>query len=478
MSNVLNEFGLQLATRSELVASLTESMQSIYGADVNLDSSSPDGQFLNILVQMFLDYEDLLMQVYNSFDPDNTIGTILDQRVGINGIQRQAGTRTVTNITLDIYKALNLYGVDQFGEDVYTVSDAAGNQWQLINSITIPSAGIYALSFQSATPGRVYTIPNTINVPVSVVLGITSINNPTSYTTLGIDEESDYYLKIRRQKSVSLSSQGYLSGLIAALENISGITTVVVYENNTNSTDGDGTPSHSIWIIIGGTASDSSIANAIYKKRNAGCGMRGTHYYTIVQADGSSFTILWDVVTPETLFTKFTLTSIDGVTVPNVAGIQSGLVTSFTPGLYQRVNVNELATLIQDIDPNSLVTSPGFCKTVGGTYVNTILPSAKNNQFSVSVANIIILPILITSLHSVVTVVAGVVTTTLTMPHSSADEQFSTHGGYGAITYNKQSGVGSITSAGLYTFPGSSGSVVIRATDSLGNFIDCSITIT
>ncbi len=263
-----------------------------------------------------------------------------------------------------------------------TVADNAGNQWELQTTQLGVQPGTHVYAFQAANPGAVLTVPNTITVPVTVVLGVTSINNPTSYTTLGENEESDAALKIRRQQSVSLASQGYLAGLLAALENINGMTSASVFENVTASTDANGVPGHSIWVSVAGTASASLIAQAIYDKRNAGCGMKGGTSYIITQADGSSFVVLWDSVTPENLFTTFTVTSLNGTTPPNFAGILAGLVTSFVPGTNAEVNINQLATLIQAIDPNSLVTLPGFSS--GYVQVLTLSGVAASGTFKVS----------------------------------------------------------------------------------------------
>lgn len=478
MPNALTSTGLQTKTRAELLAEYTAALQGVYGIGINLDPDSPDGQELNIRIQAVLDILDLITQVYNSFDPDSAIGATLDMRVAINGIERKAGTYTITYITITTSKALTLYGLDQDIEPVYTVSDNAGNKWFLITSTPIAVAGDSVLSFRAEKPGKVYTTPNTITVPVTIVLGVTAINNPSSYSSLGIDEESDVELKIRRRKSVSLASQGYLASLEAALNDINGLSTAIIYENDTASTDSDGIPSHSIWVIVGGVANNSDIASAIYKKRNSGCGMKGSVTYVIIQVDGSEFVVRWDVVASETLYTKFSVSSLDGVSVPDIEAIRSGLVTSLVPDVYEQVNVNDLSTKVQEIDSNTLVTNAGFGLTSGGSYYNSLRPSAKNKQFSVIADNIIILPILISSTNSVVAVVAGVVTTTLSIAASSTAEQFTTLGGFGSITYSKTSGTGSITSGGLYTPPGAPGSAVVRATDALGNYIQCAITIT
>lgn len=382
MPNAITTTGLTIKSLADITADLTAAMKSIYGNDINLAPDTPDGQMLGIFAEAVADALELIQQVNAMFDPDQAIGVILDQRVAYNGIQRQAGTYTVTNISIVTSQALTLYGLDQVAQPVYTVSDNAGNQWKLITTQNPVSSGTFVYSFQSSTPGAVQTVPNTITVPVSIVIGVSTINNPTTFTTLGLNEETDAALRIRRQQSVSLASQGYLAGLLAALENISGVTSAFIEENNTGSTNADGVTGHSIWVIVSGTGAAAAIAQAIYSKRNAGCGLVGTQTYNITQSDGSLFTVKWDNVIQVNLFAQFTLTSIDGVNPPQAALIKSGLATRLLPSLYQTVNVNELATLIQAIDPNALVTSPGVGAAT--TQILTLSAVAASGTFKVS----------------------------------------------------------------------------------------------
>lgn len=367
MPNVIDANGLELETYDETLSRLQAKMQEIYGTDINLGSDTPDGQMLTIFCQEVQDLKDLLQSIYSQFDPDQAIGKVLDQRVAINGIERQGGSYTITPITLVNSQSVNLYGLDQDTEDVYTISDNEGNLWQLMETQLGLAAGTHVLDFRAAVPGEQLTIPNTINVPVSIILGVTSVNNPTSYSNLGINEETDIQLKVRRQRSVSLASQGYLAGLLAALLDIPGMTSAFVYENRTGSTDGDGVPGHSIWVIVAGTAAAADIADVIYKKRNAGCGMYGIESYIITQADGTSFEVNWDEVINRNYFIRFTVTSIDGVVTPSVEAIREGVAAQFVPGVYEEININGLATLVQEIDPNALVTNAGF--TLGETQV-------------------------------------------------------------------------------------------------------------
>ncbi len=361
--------GISIPTQAELLAYYQYWFLQIYGVDLTLqDPSSPDNQFINIVIQAALDVGDLMVQVFSGMDPDLAFGVVLDMRCAINGVQRQAATFSSVNVDITITGTVALYGLEQTAQPVYTLADTAGNQWQLVNSNTSATTGSYV--FQAAVPGAVIANPDTIMVPVTIVLGVTAVNNPTEQSSLGINEESDYALKIRRQKSVSLPSQGYLAGLRAALLNVSGVNYAEVYENNTGTTS-TGTvppnvpadiPGHSIWVIVsGGAAAD--IADAIYTKRNAGAGMKGSESFNIIQVNGTTFTVFWDNVVEQPLFIVFRVSSLSGLVPPNIAAINSettGLQSTFTPGVNAEVNINQLATLVQALDPNTLVTSSGF----------------------------------------------------------------------------------------------------------------------
>ena len=522
-------------TRDELIAYFQGNFQRIYGTDINLDSDTPDGQWLNIIIQAVLDLQDLDTTIYNSFDPDNAIGNVLDQRVAINGIQRQAGTFTTTNITVVTNQTLNLFGLDQDIEPIYTVQDNAGNQWELITTQLGVTSGSHIFLFQSAVPGQVLTVPNTITIPVTIVLGVVSVNNPTTYSTLGINEESDAQLKIRRAKSVSLRAEGFYQALIAALENIPGVTTAIVIENDTSATDTDGIPGHSIWVIVGGTPTNplalawsstttyqygdvassgginyisiqnnnlnhvtsntsfwsvyNPIAQTIYNYRNAGCGMfnsmdSGAQSYVVIQVDGSSFTIYWDEVILQDLFIHFTANSLNGVNPPNITAIKQYIAENWKPGVYEEVNVNQLGTFVQLGDPNAIATTAGFGQISTGPYTAARLPSAKNNQWSITQLNTIIIPIIMAcpNCSFTFTQVSGayqVTNVTVSVASGGATINFLNGllGGLPGYVFSMVSGAGSIgASTGIYT-SATAGTDLVQVIDDIGNVGTATITV-
>ena len=309
MTDVLDETGLKLSTAIELLENLIVAFQAIYGSDINLDQSSPDGQALNIFVQGLTDLRELLSQIYNSFDPDNCSGAVLDSRCAINNVFRKGATYTIVPITITTDRTVFLQGLDENFNDVnataYTIQDNAGNQFLLASSQQL-SAGTNTVLFRAKDIGAVQVSLNTITTPVTVVLGVTSVTNATAPTQVGEDEESDYDLKIRRRQSVSIGSSGYLNGLLATVLQLEGVTDAALYENVTGSTDENGTPAHCMWLVVEG-GSSADIADAIYRKKSYGCNMRGDISYTITTISNQQFIAKWDEPSVLPLYIKFTI---------------------------------------------------------------------------------------------------------------------------------------------------------------------------
>ncbi len=187
MVNSISPFGLTVNSVNDIVAELTLAMQEIYGDDINVDSNSPDGQLINIYAQVAADILELLVDVYNSFAVNSAYGTILDQRVALNGITRRQGTYTITPIVVVVNQALTLTGLDALVSDptatVFTIQDNAGNKFYLETTKVFSVAATEVLTFRAVDIGLVETTPNTITNQVTTVLGVVSVNNPTTSIT-------------------------------------------------------------------------------------------------------------------------------------------------------------------------------------------------------------------------------------------------------------------------------------------------------
>lgn len=386
MPNSLDANGLQVVTQDELVENLTSDFQDIYGEDINVESNSPDGQAINIFAQIIEDLYELVSQVYTSFDPDQAIGTVLDQRCAINGIQRKAGTYTYVMIDVTADRSITLPGLDQNAEeDSYTISDSEGNQFALANTTSI-SSGTTSLRFRAVNVGNVEVLPNTITTPVTVMLGVSSVNNPSVASEQGVNEETDAQLRERRKRSVSISNQGYVDGLKAALLNITDVTSASVYQNRSNSTDADGIPSHSIWVVIqGGT--DAEIGKVMDNKVAGGVGMKGSQSVVVAQSDGSNEVYNFDRASSQTLYVKLTITPLNGQVIDE-DNLKSLIASNMIFSPYETVDSSAIICYTKSVQDNVALSCQ--VSTDNTTWETLVTPATKDKFFQITTSSITI----------------------------------------------------------------------------------------
>ena len=392
MPNTLDTNGLTIKTLNEIVSDLTTGMQGIYGSDINIDQNSPDGQLINIYAQTAIDTLELLLNIYNSYSIANSYGVNLDQRVALNGITRNQGTYTRTNITIVTDRPISaqyLLGLDFVpAEKCYTVADANGNKFVLETTQSFWSAGTYVCSFRAYNIGMIQTTINTITNPITVVLGITSVNNPTAALYTGINEETDVELKVRQAKMFYLAATSPADSIESALLQTTNVTDAFVPENDTSIIQ-NGINPHSIWAIIE-NGSDADIAQAIYIKKAPGCGMQGSSSSTILRPNGTTFTALFDRPLYQNLHIRFGMIPKDGVSIFDNNYIKQSLVSYFNFKLNQTPTIGDIVVAMQTIQPEAILTSIAVSKD-GSTWLDIVYPDTYQYKFQLNTSNITIL---------------------------------------------------------------------------------------
>ena len=333
MATEINQYGLSIASKAELDEAAAAGLTLIYGSETNFDSNSADGQYFGITTQATEDYLEVLLDVYNMFDPDNTIGVQQDNLYWINGIKRKGASFSYQNITIVTDRALTLDGLDAQANDIdgvgYTVADNIGNQWILLGTQNPSAAGTYTYSFRAKTLGAISSAPNTITVPVSVVIGVVSINNATGVSSLGQDGETDSAFSARRNVSFANKAYNSLDGLYSDLLNLTGVATAAVYDNSSNVVDADGIPAHGFWAIVEG-GSDEDIANTIYVNAVKSLPSKGDETYDIITIQGQVYTAKWDRPSSAPLHVKFNLKPLKLGQTFNLADIKAYIVANKT----------------------------------------------------------------------------------------------------------------------------------------------------
>jgi uncharacterized phage protein gp47/JayE len=389
MPNQLDGSGLQIKTLDEIKSSLIQGLQAIFGSDINVDQNSPDGQLIGIFAQAALDNLELLQQIYASFAVNQAFGTLLDQRVALNGLSRQPGSYTFTDVDVTVDRALTLAGLDadvgSADGEGFTVADDAGNQFILAETEVIAAPGVYTLSFRAKVIGAVQTTPNTITNQVTVTLGVTDINNPSAASIIGDDEETDMALKIRHSASFNLAATGPADAMEAALRSVSDVTDAIVVENDTSGTV-LGIPARSIWAIVEGGA-NNDIGQAIYSKKIPGCGQKGAEEVTITRPNGTTFVGKFDRPVYENLYIRFTIVpKYSGVTFDTDA-IKASLVAALHYSLRQSANIGDVVVAMLAIAPNGFLTTVGVSDN-GTDWDDVLDPTDYQHKFVLDVSRI------------------------------------------------------------------------------------------
>lgn len=317
LAAVIDSSGISAPQYADIFASLQASFQSIFGSDSYIGPDSQDGQLLAIVAKAISDSNDTAIAVYNSFSPATAQGAALSSMVKINGIKRNVPSNSQVGVTVTGVVGTVITG-GIVADSVY--------QWALPTPLTIPIGGFINTTATCTTPGAIAALAGTVNKIITPTLGWQSVTNATA-ASAGAPVESDASLRARQGFSVALPSLTVLAGIVGVIEALTGVTQCVAYENDTNSTDANGLPPHSIsMVVLGGAA--AAIANAISSKKTPGAATYGTTSAVVVDSVGVAHTINYYVPTPKTITVAVSLhpltsgyTSAIGVSV--VAAIVS-----------------------------------------------------------------------------------------------------------------------------------------------------------
>lgn len=256
--------------------------QSIYGLDAYVDPDSMDGQFLAILAQAFFDTAAVGSAVYNSFSPLSAVGYGLARNVQINGLKKEAASFSTAGLTI----------IGQANTEISggVAKDELGQLWNLPLAVLIPLSGSVSVTATSQTIGSVFAEANTITQIFTPTNGWQTVNNPAAAIP-GDPVESDADLRIRQAQSTALPSLTVIEGTQGAIANVPGVTDVVVYENDSNATDGNGIPGNSVAAVIAGSFDYTAVARAIQIKKTPGAGTYGNESVIVQDSRGMPINI-------------------------------------------------------------------------------------------------------------------------------------------------------------------------------------------
>ncbi len=304
LSATVTAEGISAPDYQTILDTITGYFQQIYGSDAYLDPDSKDGQMVALVALAIHDANNTAISVYRSFSPATALGDALTSNVKINGITRRAAT----NSTVDLLLTGTVGTTITNG----SVRDTNSVVWNLPATVVIGSDGTVVATATCANSGAVAAVAGSVNGINTPTRGWASVTNPLA-ATVGVAAETDAELRVRQSQSVALASLTPFDAVDGAIANVEGVTRHKLFENDTEVTDVNGLPAHSISAVVeGGDA--TVIANTIRSVKGQGVSTFGMTAVVVTDRYGNPYTIRFSRPVDVPVFVSITLRALTGYT--------------------------------------------------------------------------------------------------------------------------------------------------------------------
>lgn len=354
--------GFVQKTISEIKASIEAGYRQVYGAAVNVATSSRVGQRIGLFAGALAEVWELGEALFNAMDPDAATGGGLDNQLKMVGLSRKPATYSTVGLILIGTNATVVAAgkrgkvsstaakfaldspatiatltthTDDFDYFVGDLVTSSGNVYLCViegHSVLVDISGTgTAISDGGATwrylgpgtaavrapatatvtgpvQGYAFTV-DTIDTPVS---GWTVVTNDLDAQT-GQNQETDAQARARRDLSLAKAATTPLQAVRTAILEVAGVTSCTIFENYTDATV-DGIPSKAFECLVEGGA-DQDIRDAILTHRPGGIQAYGTTSGSATDSEGGTHTIAFSRPSAVNIYVKVTL-AVDSTAYP------------------------------------------------------------------------------------------------------------------------------------------------------------------
>jgi uncharacterized phage protein gp47/JayE len=315
--------------------------KSAFGSTLDVSDTSLLGQINGIVCEQFAELWEGLEAVYHSQGSDESTDAALDAVCLLTGTVREAARSSEVVLTLtgdngtsvpaenqasvdgtgDIFEtleAVTLETLDAWVDNTaYVIGDRVTNVdrcYICITSGTSENGGAGPTSTsdditdgtahwrymgegdsaadveaESVETGVVVGNSGTITVIETPVSGWQSVINLED-ADLGADIETDESLRIRRELELARAGKSPADAIRADILDVEGVTHATVFYNDTDETDADGVPPHSVEVLVRG-GDDQDIWDTLFDSVAAGIRTFGTEEGTTEDSEGTEHPI-------------------------------------------------------------------------------------------------------------------------------------------------------------------------------------------
>lgn len=357
-------------TTADVKADLESALKAALGATIDVSAEEPLGQIIGVLAERYGDLWALGQSAYTAGTPDGASGAGLDALCSLTGTVREPATKSTVTLTAagtpttvlpagrtasmglpqprftTLASATIVAASAWLASNSYIVGDRVTNAGRIYVCITAGMAagsggptttaaditdnlahwryvgqgtGVIDVAAQAEQTGPYEAASGLVTTIETPVAGWSSVINLLDAAP-GSDVETDAALRLRREEELRVQGNAALEAIREKVLNVSGVTSATVFENNTDVTDADGVPPHSVEALVRGGA-DADIRAALFASVAGGIRTHGTTSGSVNDAEGVAHTIKFTRPTELTIWVIFDLV-IDANTWPSDGGTQ------------------------------------------------------------------------------------------------------------------------------------------------------------
>lgn len=282
------------------------SVKAAISPTLNTSSTSILGQVLGANASQIRQVWEAGADNYASADIDQAEGDALTNLAKLTGTVRNAATASTVLMTITL--AAGTYAAGSL--IVHVVGDPTS---RFTNDAAITTAGatLTGQAFTCEETGPVRANANTLTVIANPVTGFSAPTNPAE-AVLGLEIETDTALRLRHRTELARVGSSTVDAIrVDVLDADDAITFVATFENDTDVTDVDGRPPHSVESIVQGGV-DADVAAAVFAAKPAGIKAYGTTTVVVADSQGNNHNIGFTRPTVKTIYLDVTVTVISG----------------------------------------------------------------------------------------------------------------------------------------------------------------------
>lgn len=298
-----------------------------FAADVD---TSVVGQLNGVYAAELAELWNAAQVVWASLHPDTASGVSLDRTAAITGAVRLPATKSTVTLRLTGTNGTVVsagFTARAPNTDIKFTTTAGGTV----------SGGILDLPAECTVFGPTLAPAGTLTEIFTPTSGITAVTNQVDAEP-GRLLESDADFRIRREGLLRAVGGSTIDAIRADVLAVDGVDEVYVFNNPTNSTNGDGLPPHSFEVVVRGGA-NQDIFDAIGSSQPAGIESYGAVSGTFEDNSGNLQDVALTRPTETDIYIDVVVTTDDTYPVDGDAQIKQALV-DFWEATPQRVGVD------------------------------------------------------------------------------------------------------------------------------------------